>query len=70
MIFDDAAEGFHRVGDPLVIGGDDDCIDAIGGRSTTVDVLDHRSANDIGENFPGETRRIVTSGNDGDCVLC
>jgi len=33
-------------------------------------VLDHRSANDIGENFPGETRRIVTSGNDGDCVLC
>ena len=53
---DDAAEGFHGARDPLVIGGHDDRIDAVGCRRTTVDVLDHRTASDVSENFSGESR--------------
>jgi hypothetical protein len=41
-----------------------------GRRSTTIDVLDHRPAHDIGEDFSGETRRVVYERDDGDDVLC
>jgi hypothetical protein len=32
-------------------------------------MLDHRLAGDVGEDFSGETRRLVAGGDDGDCVL-
>jgi hypothetical protein len=66
---DDAAERFHRVGNPLVVGRNDNGIDTTGVGGAPVDVLNHWSADDVSENFSRETRRIVAGGNDGDGVL-
>ena len=65
----DAAERLDRVRDALVVGGDDDGIDARGVGRTSIHVLDHGPADDIRENFSGETGRVVSGGNDGDDVL-
>ena len=35
-----------------------------------VDVLDHRPAGDVGEDFSGEAGRVVAGGDDGDDVRC
>ena len=52
----DAAETLHGVGDALIVGRDDDCVNAMGVRRTAIDVLDHRPAGQISERFSGEPR--------------
>ena len=62
------AECVHTRRNAQIVGGDDDLRHNRGRRHTPVHVLDHRTAVDIGESFPGKTRRSVSGGDDGDNV--
>ena len=62
----DSAEGPHRRRDSLVIGGDDDRVDAARRGRTTIDMLDHRPAGYVCERFAGQTRGVIAGGDDGD----
>jgi hypothetical protein len=66
---DDAAERLDRARNTLIVSGHDDGVDAASVGGTAIDVLDHRTSDDISENLSGETRRIVAGGDDGDDVL-
>ena len=66
----DAAEAFHRGRNPLVVGGDDDRVDAAGLGRAAIDVLDHRPAGHVCEWLSGETCRVIPGGNDGDDARC
>jgi len=53
---DHAAEPFDGCRDPVIVGGDDNRIDAARVGGATIDVLDHGTAGDIGERLPRESR--------------
>ena len=57
---------FDRRRDPLVVGGDDDRIDAARRGGAAIDVLDHRTAGDVSERLARKTGRVVSGGDDGD----
>jgi hypothetical protein len=61
-----AAEGGDRLGDPLVVGGDNHTIDVSCRRGSAIDVLDHRPAGNQRERLAGETGRLVSGGDDDD----
>jgi hypothetical protein len=62
----DAAEGVYGGGDPLVIGGDHDGVHTARFGGSTIHVLDHRTAGDIGEGLARQAARGVSGGDDGD----
>jgi hypothetical protein len=62
----DAAEASYRRRNPLVVGGDDDRIDAARRGGASIDMLDHGSAGDVSERFPRQTYSVVSGGDDGD----
>ena len=49
-----AAESLDRSSNALVVGGDDHGVDQPGLGCPPVDVFDHRSSGDVGEDFGGE----------------
>ena len=65
---DDSAEFHDRGSNPLVIGGHDDRIDAARISGAPIHMLDHRAAGNVGERFPGKSRRSESGGDDSDSV--
>jgi len=61
-----AAKFVDGGGDAQVVGGDDDVGENPGHGHAAVDVLDHRTAVEIGERLAGEPGRSVSGGDDGD----
>ena len=55
-----------RVGNTDVVSGDDDGVHARRLGRPAVDVLDHRPAGDVDQRLARQTRRVVSSGDDGD----
>jgi hypothetical protein len=60
------AEASTRVGDPLVVRGDDDLVDRSRCAGSLPDVLDHRFARDGRERFAGKTGGAIAGGKDGE----
>jgi hypothetical protein len=63
---DHAAEPGDGVGNAGVVSRDDDGVNPACRGSTAIDVLDHRTAADVGERFAGKPGGGVTRGDDGD----
>jgi hypothetical protein len=61
-----AAKGGDDIGDPRVVGRDDDGIDVAGGGGAPMHVFDHRHAGDERERLAWETRGLVSRRDDGD----
>ena len=61
-----AAEIAHRVPDALVVGQDDDPVDAVGGRRPAVDMLDHRPSSKVEQWLAGQPGRGVARRDGGD----
>ena len=57
---------FHGGRNALVVGGNDDRVDAAGFGRAAIDVLDHRPTGDFCEWFSGETCGGEPGGNDRD----
>jgi hypothetical protein len=71
------AAGQHRfdparvngVNDLFAVGGDNYAIDISRGERAFRDPADHRFSGDLDKGFSWQTRRTVTSGNNGDCSV-
>jgi hypothetical protein len=62
----DATEAIDRLGDSLVVGRDEECVDPARLFDATIDELDHRAAADDRQRLAREAGRTIPRGDESD----